>query len=189
VLVELAGQHGLKQLVPIIREAATNDQKKSSALIALVKLGDAAAIEQLREIIAGTEPAVDVWWDLARNPDAVRAARIQSDQLRALTNKHAFDRSADKDLLLAYFGEADGLLTRIRSYVRDDVPKSHDEEAEITRVLMSLSTFGDDRYLKALDDLFDKLRSDSQRIDCSNAILQILGRQHTAAASGLKSGN
>jgi hypothetical protein len=180
LLVDLAGRSELRQLVPAIQKTATTEEKKLMALPALAKLGDADAAEQLRKAIISPKTSVQMWWSLAKDRDAMKAAQIEAKLVRTAINEHTFEQSIDKDLLLAYYGDTDGLLKRIRSYVRNDVPRNHDEETEIIRVLLSVGDVGDEHFLAVLDDLFDKLSDDLRRIDCSKAILQICARHRAS---------
>jgi hypothetical protein len=184
VLVDLAGDQELRQLIPLIQSTATNEEMKLMALPTLVKLGDADAINRLQSLIESDTSSEGRWWILVHDQKAIQAAQIDRKHLRAVISKHSFDRPADRDLLLAYLGNTDDLLKRLRLYERNDVPRSHDEEMEILKVLTSVGEVGDGQFLKVLDDLFDKLPNNDEKIACSKAILQIIARQRATKERG-----
>ncbi len=94
-----------------------------------------------------------------------------------MLNNRKIGTTANKDELLACLGDTDGLLESIRSLAKGE-PVHDDPLGNYTdSILMSAANHGDERFVEALNNLFDRNGGNElRRTACSAAIVKISAR-------------
>lgn len=176
-MVDLVDLYSIPDLVPLIKDTATDDSRRLYATIPLAKSGDVLAQERLRIAVASGAPKTPLWEMLASDPGAMRVARIDKQQLLNVIKSYNFDRQTTKAIILANLGDVNGLLGLVQGLAEGkDVPGNLASN-DVGSILWEAASVGDERFLKGLDELFERSGNDLyRRVDCSAAVVQILAR-------------
>lgn len=174
-LIDTVAENRVASLMESIKESSNDDQRQTYAVVSLAQLGDKAAIEKLKLTVAsGT--ADGLWWRLSGDTKLLEALDIDLNKFRSTIRSHPFQSATKRGLLLAYFGEADGLLPLLRRLGNgSDFPIGTDT-SDVSALLVAAGKYGDGRFVQPIKIVREKTSDGILRLECSAAIVQIIAR-------------